>query len=960
VDDVAERALAAKPAVAPVATTRKIATRVHAQDAAHEQEADRAAEAVMSGPHGWAQRAALPRSRPRAQPVLALSGRGLDPATRSFMESRFGYGFAHVRIHDDERAARSADALDALAYTSGASIVFSRAAYAPRSPDGRRLLAHELAHVVQQERRPELAGTIQRKPKPKPAPPTPLWYQEAIDAVDLEKQRQAENLKTMGMAFESAFFPSMLALLRLCESVDRKQWDVVPTNIDKLLKAGLPLPLWPFRFSRELLTELSARIFEMGLEADAERLRKAYAAADKSGILNTDDYAARRKVDYLTRLVAGAKADAKGETPDALTTSVKRYTRVFILLRDEYSKIDFEALRWEQQSGMGRYTLRPWMSHEEFHDAIFKQIEEWLRGLSTLLQTAMDTARRDLELPAPTGSGAALLKAMRLALIGELRDVLDPKDRSKNLVGLSFPITTTKMGKGKGTVSDQFSEGKEAKAREVPVFTYNPEQEYAAELRTTLGHFWRTRIEQLDVLGRIYGVLDLLEPEKTPAETKAKEEKARDTAETIRRMSGGRLRLDNDDDWRVFLLQRFQDLTNPPTPAPATTTTTATTAPAPVAKKALTDAEALHEIVDLLFKYLQAFTVHARFTNLYDFGEPSYINRPFPRALTGQLVHDCGVYALRVAYILSLVRKELGLRFRFVVLPVHVSLVITGEKLPTFIVENDHFTEISPAELEQRRKAWEAFKDPTTKAPLPGPADEEQFIGELASSEFISHVDMPFKVSDVPRPVSKAKDEQKQLWAYYQKINKEDIFGPSSQKKNDPNYLFELHYLELTEKQREAYNETLIPFWNVKAPDAWEEFEKKIKGPAPKPGETARTEIKVGDLLTALSEYKVAFGKAQQIVKARYDSLQDEKLRLSKRLRDDPKLRKAGVRLSYGLRALEIDWMFYWDRHTANILKYEADLLKRSGLAKEPLANVPANLKPPFVPREEKRREPLD
>jgi hypothetical protein len=318
----------------------------------------------------------------------------------------------------------------------------------------------------------------------------------------------------------------------------------------------------------------------------------------------------------------------------------------------------------------------------------------------------------------------------------------------------------------------------------------------------------------VNVLGRIYGVLDALEPEKEFGKTLQKAEKALDTAETIRGMSGGRLRLDSDDDWRAFLLQRYKDLTTPKVPAPAQTPSgSPSTVPAPAPKKPATPAEALHEIIELLFAYLRAFTVHARFTNIYDVGDTNYLNRPFPRALTGQLVHDCGVYALRVAYMLSLVRDFLGLRFQFVVMPVHVALVITStKKLPAFVIENDRFIEIE--DLEKRKQLWQQFKDPSGAAPA-GPADDEQFIGELATADFIrGPLDVPFRVTEVPPPVGTAKAEQKQLWNYYQKVGTEDVFGESSKKKGDPNYLFHMRYLELTERSRQLFNEAFLPFWN--------------------------------------------------------------------------------------------------------------------------------------------------
>jgi pyrrolidone-carboxylate peptidase len=77
-------------------------------------------------------------------------GRPLDSSARAYFEPRFGYDFSHVKVHSDTRAAESARSVDALAYTVGSNVVFGAGQYAPASSDGRRLLAHELAHVAQQ------------------------------------------------------------------------------------------------------------------------------------------------------------------------------------------------------------------------------------------------------------------------------------------------------------------------------------------------------------------------------------------------------------------------------------------------------------------------------------------------------------------------------------------------------------------------------------------------------------------------------------------------------------------------------------------------------------------------------------------------------------------------------------------------------------------------------------------
>ena len=96
---------------------------------------------------------------PIVHEVLRSPGQPLDPATRAFMEPRFGYDFSQVRVHTDSQAAESARDLDANAYAVGQNIVFGAGQFLPGTPMGQRLLSHELTHVVQQQRLP---GTVER------------------------------------------------------------------------------------------------------------------------------------------------------------------------------------------------------------------------------------------------------------------------------------------------------------------------------------------------------------------------------------------------------------------------------------------------------------------------------------------------------------------------------------------------------------------------------------------------------------------------------------------------------------------------------------------------------------------------------------------------------------------------------------------------------------------------------
>ncbi len=92
--------------------------------------------------------------------TLQGPGRPLPPETRGFFEPRFGRDLGAVRVHDGDAAANSARDVNALAYTVGDNIVFGKGQYAPGSASGRHLLAHELAHTLQQTDAPVLRRKV--------------------------------------------------------------------------------------------------------------------------------------------------------------------------------------------------------------------------------------------------------------------------------------------------------------------------------------------------------------------------------------------------------------------------------------------------------------------------------------------------------------------------------------------------------------------------------------------------------------------------------------------------------------------------------------------------------------------------------------------------------------------------------------------------------------------------------
>ena len=146
---------------------------------------------------------------PNVHEVLRSPGQPLDPATRAFMEPRFGHDFSQVRVHADTRATESARAVNALAYTVGRHIVLGQGQSALGTGERARLLAHELTRVIQQ-RNERLSNT------------------EEVSLLDseyheLEATRMADTIQTTVIAPNVSFARVDNAELSLQRSEDGRE-----------------------------------------------------------------------------------------------------------------------------------------------------------------------------------------------------------------------------------------------------------------------------------------------------------------------------------------------------------------------------------------------------------------------------------------------------------------------------------------------------------------------------------------------------------------------------------------------------------------------------------------------------------------------------------------------------------------------------------------------------------------
>lgn len=219
-------------------------------------------------------------------------GQPLEAALRREMERTLGRDFSRVRIHQDSQAANAAAARNALAYTEGEDIMFAAGQYRPNTPEGRRLIAHELAHVVQQRAR--IATGVQRRPP---------WLDRSDklerDAEDGVAPRRPGSTMTRREFLENVIPPARKQPPAAAQvkderaavlATDRKMFDDLRTYIESLpqrlrtlVKTGDPTERWLVpdnKYVQSALRVLDA--LAQAMKDEAFVIRFDQAAAEKT------------------------------------------------------------------------------------------------------------------------------------------------------------------------------------------------------------------------------------------------------------------------------------------------------------------------------------------------------------------------------------------------------------------------------------------------------------------------------------------------------------------------------------------------------------------------------------------------------------------------------------------------------------------------------------------------------
>jgi len=776
---------------------------------------------------------------PAVHRVLNSSGQPLDPAVRRFFEPRFRQNLGHVRVHDDRAARASALAVGAQAYVVGRHLVLGPQSSGAGSEAGRRLMAHELAHLVggggggppdlatltvhrvsapsdAAEQHAELVSeqvlrgmapstgaacalaTLWRRPASagRAAPARP-FHQEALDALAAERRRIITIVQSQ-MIPDSV--PALERLVALCEAIEVGDRDRIKAALQTLLAANarhLPLS----SPSESLIAEMAARLILQGLDSEAESLRRWGLAREKAswppsrGPFERDIYAWERITERLLEQVPDTGGAEALRVLDGLLVLLAQLVRERFTLDAEEIKKDAAT----RAAMYDNYFVQRDRTISVYASELVRMMREVFIGMQSAFQIVLDVAAADLA----SGQSPAMLSSAKDRLEGRLLPLIEPAERSRHIGGVPVETTVSEFDQGGGVHKDALARPGSAQAkRTVKFHFYDVEQPpwSASEMSSDFAGVFLARRRQIALIEELFGVKTDARGQRTP--------EAKENASAMATLGPQGLRLHSDDDWRRFVLAKFE------------------------AREAVEGPEkALVAVIQLLEAYLRVFTTHTPY-DIDDFGD-NLLTRSFPRDLAGRLVHDCGVYALRIAYILSLLRDhpKLKLRFRYVVMPVHVGLLITGDGLPMFMANNDAITRYHPSDVAAMRREWDQLDERGAVGPSTTPGTEGRFAGEVMADAFITGVDLPYRVLEVVRTKGSPAAIKDQLWQQYTRLvapAAQRLFGPTTRDPASPNYQFHLQYLRLMALMRQHHNTVLVPFWNVKASELWKAHKARI------------------------------------------------------------------------------------------------------------------------------------
>lgn len=731
--------------------------------------------------------------------------------------------------------------------------------------------------------------TIQRKKNKKEEP---SFYQLVLDRIaDEEKSVTRIVRSTIG----GWHLPYLRALLRLCQAVEQEDTEAAKSALTAFLAEKTP-DAATFDLITPVFDQIAIRLYLMRLETEADQMHHYETKNRVSSPYSNFQDPHRGDKRFWEGVVEKTlnKVDLSDEASTARSLDDLLYA--FKGVQNAIYNIDKKALAREIEAASYPSMLDPYgISRSNPVSTYLSQLKSHIRDLyeqiQILYQSLLDNAIQELE-----AGNIAPFKTVQRILKTKIKPVVMSK--KKDVSGVELTIVKSKFTKSGGKHLDFFLKGKQAKKRSVDFTYFDPDEaEFGVEEKEdSINYTFETRETQLKFLESLY--LD------------------KQNAGLIKQQ--GQMKLHSLEDWRTFLIAKFESQRQ--------------------AGKSIPEAYSI--TLDFLKSYLSAFTISSKF-NIVD-QNIKYLDQSFPRALTGQLIHDCGVYALRIAFMLSLLQPKLNLKISAIRLPVHLGLIITGDGVPPVIVHNGS---INVLEDDTIKKAWENWQGNKTDKDFQSAqaSTQQHFLGDLAATYFIANVDMPYRLEALPANTSQSPQKLKQsYYRTYRKLTK-DIF--QDDKKHDIEN-FNLEYLTLMDQQKQLHNGEVRPFWNNIAHKAWAKYGKEILSLREDwhntKGSKEKGRIKKS-YQTVVNDYTKPILKAYNPIKLKLDdtqseekadgfapSIQAQKDRVSQTLKDHPHLAADRTRRLAGFKTpWQPIWQLDLEDHLAKINDISLKLSKK-------------------------------
>ncbi len=678
---------------------------------------------------------------------------------------------------------------------------------------------------------------------------TQTFFQEVLDALNLNNH------------------PDLVLLVNLCSAVDvgnRMSARKAAGDLIKVKSKDMPLA----GISPELYYELMARVLKLGWSGEFTQLMAWYEPLPSFAHTSEE-----KLVDNWIGVLNHAPEPEPGLTAGDLIRAWKSEIQCLQRALADLARIDVPVPQpyfpGEPGPTRGFGTAHPNATLEE---QLREAVQHFFRNTHMLFQLLLERATLQLERDRTT----ELLRILRRlhedrAKLLEEQKKLDAA-RAQRTLSMRIRITEIQSRGNSNLYLDAF---RPYRSRNVPISSFDRDEKGAlVDLPGLLADSHVMRDQQLSYLFDAYGEPSDARNTMTPALQRRQD--------LIRTKHRGQLKLGGNDDLVLFLTNLFED--------------TVRMLMGSGNKLPFADASAIawRTVQKFLGTYLDRMTAHTSF----DITEkpPNYLLREFPRSLIGGLLHECGVYAVRMAYVLLSMARGVDRIFpgtfdmqaSWILLPLHVGLILDSRTLALLVLHNQSLFILPDEDLNDWNTEWSQNVPPEDHDPTDPDALQRKFLEDAAAVAFSNDLDMPilrFEVIGGKVPVT-----PKTIWDSYQRHvvpNYKKLFSPLVDLPRAKQYQFDLRYLSVMRLQKGWFNRSVVPFWNVVCREIFEKREAAL----------------VKNLAANKDEYVAALEAAIDAVENVYDDgVLTEKSELSSELRADPKLLRRGVRANFSER----------------------------------------------------------